>query len=81
MDELEELKRDNKHLNDLLDGALKDYDELLERVDKAIEYIENNSLFVEEYDYNHEEELILMGIEDSYAKDNLLEILKGDSNE
>lgn len=38
MDELEELKRENKHLNDLLNGALKDYDELLKRVDKAIEW-------------------------------------------
>ena len=54
---------------------------LQQRINKAIEYIENNSLYEEEYDYDYEENLYLSGIEDGYAKKDLLEILKGDSNE
>ena len=35
---------DTKHLNDLYNQALKDYDSLLERIDKTIELITNMNL-------------------------------------
>lgn len=45
-------------------------------IDKAIKYIENNSLYEEEYDYDYEENSYLSGIDDETAKKDLLEILK-----
>lgn len=54
---------------------------LQQRINKAIEYIENHSLYEEEYDYDYEENSYLSGIDDEQAKRDLLEILKGDSNE
>ena len=52
--------------------------ELQQRIDKAIEYIENHSLYEEEYDYDYEENSYLSGIDDKVAKTDLLEILKGE---
>ena len=49
---------------------------LNERIDKAIEYIENHSLYEEEYDYDYEENSYLSSIDDEKAKKDLLEILK-----
>ena len=54
---------------------------LQQRIDKAIEYIENHSLYEEEYDYDYEENIYLSGINDETTKKDLLEILKGDNNE
>ena len=45
-------------------------------INKAIEYIENNSLYEEEYDYDYEENSYLSGIDDETAKKDLLEILR-----
>lgn len=61
---IEDLKYDNKLLKD--------------KINKAVEYIENNSLYDEEYDYNYEEEMYLSGIDDEVAKKDLLSLLKGD---
>lgn len=52
--------------------------ELQNRINKAIEYIENNSLYETEYDYDYEENSYLSGIDDEIAKKDLLEILKGE---
>ena len=60
---------------------LEEYEKLKERIDKAIEYIENNSLYEEKCDYDYEEYSYSIGIDDETAKKELLEILKGDSNE
>ena len=51
-----------------------------EVIDKAIEYIENNSLYEEEYDYDYEENSYLSGIDDETAKKDLLDILKEVNN-
>ena len=50
-------------------------------INKAIEYLENNSLYEEEYDYDYEENSYLSGIDDETAKKDLLKILRGDVNE
>ena len=59
-------------------------------INKAIEYIESNSLCEEEYDYDYEENSYLSGIDDETAKkdllkilreEDLLKILKGEANE
>lgn len=50
-------------------------------INKAIEYIENNSLYEEEYDYDYEENSYLSGIDDETAKKDLLKILRGGINE
>ena len=59
----------------------KENQELKEAIDKAIEYIENNSLYEEEYDYDYEENSYLSGIDDETAKKDLLKILRGGINE
>lgn len=45
-------------------------------INKATEYLESNSLYEEEYDYDHEENSYLLGIDDETAKKDLLEILR-----
>ena len=50
---------------------------LQERIDKAIEYIENNSLYDEILDYDYEENPYVSYTTDEYAKENLLNILQG----
>lgn len=57
---------------------LKENQQLKDKINKAVEYIENNSLYDEEYDYNYEEEMYLSGIDDEVAKKDLLSLLKGD---
>ena len=54
---------------------------LQQRIDEAIEYIENHSLYEEEYDYDYEENIYLSGINDETTKKDLLEILKGSEND
>ena len=51
-----------------------------EVIDKAKEYIENNPLYEEEYDYDYEENSYLSGIDDETAKKDLLKILRGEIN-
>jgi len=61
----------------------KDYTELQNKyykqkevLDKIKEYIENNSLYEEEYDYDYEENIHLSGIDDTQAKKDILKILE-----
>lgn len=68
-----------KHLNDLYEQALKDYDELQQRISKAIEYIRDccnmDSKWVNlHFDYAQNEM-------SSEQVDKLLEILGGENNE
>ena len=67
-----------KYQANLLVGCIKKQKEV---IDKAIEYIENNSLYEEEYDYDYEENSYLSGIDDETAKKDLLKILRGGINE
>ena len=68
--EIEEAKR-------ILQKYLEYIDERDERINKAIKYLENNSLYEEEYDYDYEENSYLSGIDDETAKKDLLKILRG----
>ena len=89
-EEIEQLKQENKELkeeNEFLKSEIEEakrifqkyleyIDERDERINKAIKYIENNSLYEEKYDYDYEENSYLSGIDDKTAKKDLLEILR-----
>lgn len=62
-------------------GREKKVDEFKKRIDKAIEYIENNSLYQQDYDYDYEENLVEYPPSDEQAKKDLLDILKGEDKE
>ena len=59
-----------------LDESEQENKQLKDKIDKAIEYLENHSLYEEEYDYDYEENSYLSGIDDETAKKDLLKILK-----
>ena len=71
IDELEE----NSKLSELWCKSQQENKKYKEVIDKAIEYLENNSLYEEEYDYDYEENSYLSGIDDETAKKDLLKIL------
>ena len=73
IDELEE----NSKLSELWCKSQQENKKYKEVIDKAIEYLENNSLYEEEYDYDYEENSYLSGIDDETAKKDLLKILRG----
>lgn len=84
-EENSQLKRENEALKqtheydvNMIDEVKGESVKLYQRIEKAIEYIENNSLYEEEYDYDYEENSYLSGIDDKQAKEELIEILKGD---
>lgn len=81
--ENKQLKEEIKKINSIIDKQDRDIvtlskgnKQLKERINKAIEYIENNPLYEEKYDYDYEENSYLSGINDEIAKKDLLEILK-----
>lgn len=74
----EELENDIYRYEDTISYQLgfdKGKEYLQQRIDKAIEYIKNNSLYYENYDYNEEDELELKYVYDDKAREDLLEIL------
>lgn len=75
------LKGNNKLLIQQKAKMYEDLDELSDRIQKAIEYIENNRLYKEEIDYDYEENPIYVGCNDIKAREELLDILKGGKNE
>ena len=54
---------------------------LLNKINKAIEYIENNDLYYQDVDYDYEENMTLDPPSDEEARAILLSILKGEDNE
>lgn len=73
-------KEDSKLIEEYKDKIDKLYDEigiLEERIDNAIEYVNNNSLYEQDYDYDYEENLVEYPPSDELARKHLLEILKG----
>lgn len=54
---------------------------LLNKINKAIEYIENNDLYYQDVDYDYEENMTLEPPSDEEARAILLSILKGEDNE
>jgi chromosome segregation ATPase len=57
------------------------YSKLNNKRNEAIEYIENNDLYFQDYDYDYEGNMFEYPPTDEQAKQNLLEILKGEDNE
>lgn len=49
-------------------------------VDEAIEYVKNNSLYEQDYDYDYEENLVEYPPSDETARKQLLEILDKENN-
>lgn len=76
--EIEELKEKRKYDLCFINHLKEDKKELQQRIDKAIEYIKNNTLYYENYDYNTEDELELKYVYDDKARKDLLEILGGE---
>lgn len=83
------LRRENDYLGDKNYKMIRYIKELesevfeyKEKIDKAIEYIKynNEDLYTFDPDYDYEEELV-DNYEPSNYREDLLEILKGDSNE
>lgn len=77
------LQKENKHLNLQLDQALKDYDELQQKIDKAIEYINKNkkTLTKQTVDFYNNDELAKGKLKIGtfmWHVDELLDILQGD---
>lgn len=66
----------NATKEEVIEDMYKDNCYLQQKIERAIEYIENNSLYETEYDYDYEENSYLSGIDDEQAKKDLLEILK-----
>ena len=69
------LRKENKQLlreNEKLKEQLKQKEDI---INKAKEYIINNSLYEEEYDYDYEENIYLSGIHDDDVRRILVEIL------
>ena len=70
-------------LNDLAlerNKFAKEIERLNNIIDKAIEYIENNSLYEQDYDYDYEENIVELPPDDEISRRILLGILK-DSDE
>ena len=80
---VEELKKADETIKGLQENQnsllkiMKQYEDYKLRVDKAIEYIENNDLYEQDYDYDYEENMVEYPPSDEQAKKDLLEILKG----
>ena len=69
---------DNRTIDEIRKNETVLINELKQKEDiinKAKEYISNNSLYEEEYDYDYEENIYLSGIHDDDVRRILLEIL------
>ena len=55
--------------------------ELQDRIDKTIEYIENNDLYTQDIDYDYDDNMVLSPPTDELERKELLDILKGEDNE
>lgn len=76
-EENKELNDDNIWWNNRFKAVERDNRDYKSRNKKAIEYIENNTLYSEDYDYDDEDNLQFQGAYDYKATEDLLEILKG----
>lgn len=60
---------------------VKENEDLRERIEKALSYIEQHDLYNVDWDYNYEnyeEELEYRGTDDATAREDLIAILKGE---
>ena len=77
--EIERLKKENAILKQTMfdESLLINENALLKNIIKEVrEYIENNSLYEEDYDYDYEENLVVGPPSDETARKILLEILE-----
>ena len=81
LDYITNLQEENKRLQQNNYDMQKEMAMCWQKIDKAVEYIKNNALYYEDYDYDINEELYLTDIVDSEAKQNLLNILQNGSDE
>lgn len=56
-------------------------DELENKINKAIDYIENNDLYTQDYDYDYDDNMVLSPPTDELERKELLDILRGEDNE
>ena len=83
-EEIEELKADNQDLKFEISLWKKLTDKINEtnkylnvKIKKAIEYINNNPLYSEDYDYDEEDNLVWQGARCDEQSEDLLNILNG----
>lgn len=79
----------NNNLQEEIEDLKADYgskaqverDILQNRIDEAIEYIENNDLYTQDIDYDYDDNMYLSPPDDETERKDLLEILRGEDNE
>lgn len=59
----------------------KQLEQLNKRINKAIEYIENNDLYTQDIDYDYDDNMVLSPPTDELERKKLLDILRGEDNE
>lgn len=64
-------------LYEMLSDAMEENEKYKSRNKKAVEFIKNNVLFTETYDYDDEDNLIWNGATDEKESEELLNILEG----
>ena len=74
-EKLEEVMKLNQEQVKIIEGLQQKVEQLENIRKEAIEYIENNTLYTEEYDYDEEENLIWNGAYDYKEREDLLNIL------
>lgn len=67
----------DKDVLDFICDLITDKCDYKSRIEKAVEYIENNNLYDEILDYDYEENPYVSYTTDEYVKDKLLNILNG----
>ena len=73
----EKINTYKKILQDL-EELKQQLDQANKKLDKIKEYIENNSLYEEEYDYDYDENIQHTGTNDEKAKRDILSIIDGE---
>ena len=70
------IKSKNSTLQIKYMSVVKKLEKREKQIQDAIEYIENNSLYDQDYDYDYEENMVEYPPTDEYARNDLLKILK-----
>lgn len=80
------VERDNRELKKIINGMIENEEKYLLEINKlksiikeVREYIENNSLYEQDYDYDYEENLVEYPPSDEQARKDILGILEKES--
>ena len=73
--EISILKDDKEHLGEFLKESNEEIERLHSIIKEVREYIENNSLYEQDYDYDYEENLVEYPPSDEQARKDILSIL------